>query len=410
MNDMNEKYLIIADDFTGSNDTGVQFRRRGYRSAVMLVGNDIPNDISCAVIDTESRAETPEKADLVIKKAVSMANFDDYTYVIKKVDSTLRGNIAAEVFSLDSVFGSELIVFMPALPDLKRTTCNSIHYLKDVRITETELANDPKTPVKQDDLVEILKTVFFEEIEKVTIEDIRHGELEFKNGRVFCCDAVTNDDMQKVISAVQKTKKRTLWVGSAAIADNIMSFHGNQKPAFGVITSLSKVTADQVKEAELAGAEVVSLPFHKYLAGERDWRNEADLAIKLLRSKKDTLIVSSGTLDRDDAELTCEVGQQCSLSVIDVSNYVQRSCGVIAQYILERADVAGVFLAGGDTAMGLLSAIGASGSEIISEISVGIPVMRLVGGNYPGLKVVTKAGAFGDKNAISFAIRKIKEI
>lgn len=60
--------------------------------------------------------------------------------------------------------------------------------------------------------------------------------------------------------------------------------------------------------------------------------------------------------------------------------------------------------------MGLLSAIGASGSEIISEISVGIPVMRLVGGNYPGLKVVTKAGAFGDKNAISFAIRKIKEI
>lgn len=149
--------------------------------------------------------------------------------------------------------------------------------------------------------------------------------------------------MQKVISAVQKTKKRTLWVGSAAIADNIMSFHGNQKPAFGVVTSLSKVTADQVKEAELAGAEVVSLPFHKYLAGERDWRNEADLAIKLLRSKKDTLIVSSGTLDRDDAELTCEVGQQCSLSVIDVSNYVQRSCGVIAQYILGRADVAGFF-------------------------------------------------------------------
>ena len=76
-------------------------------------------------------------------------NFADYKYVIKKVDSTLRGNIAAEVAALDRFYKPELVVFMPALPALGRTTVNGIHCLKGVPLTETELASDPKNPVRE---------------------------------------------------------------------------------------------------------------------------------------------------------------------------------------------------------------------------------------------------------------------
>jgi len=35
---LEERYLIIADDFTGANDTGVQLRRRGFPTEVLFCG------------------------------------------------------------------------------------------------------------------------------------------------------------------------------------------------------------------------------------------------------------------------------------------------------------------------------------------------------------------------------------
>ena len=77
--------------------------------------------------------------------------------------------------------------------------------------------------------------------------------------------------------------------------------------------------------------------------------------------------------------------------------------------ILEQVKVSGVFLTGGDTALGMLMNIEADGSQILSEIRVGIPLVRVKGGKYEGMKLVTKAGAFGADDAAAFALRKIKE-
>ena len=52
--------------------------------------------------------------------------------------------------------------------------------------------------------------------------------------------------------------------------------------------------------------------------------------------------------------------------------------------------------------------IGADGSEILAEILVGVPLVRVKGGACEGLKLVTKAGAFGTEDAAAFAMRKNK--
>ena len=83
--------------------------------------------------------------------------------------------------------------------------------------------------------------------------------------------------------------------------------------------------------------------------------------------------------------------------------------GHLAMQVLEQVPVSGVFLTGGDTALGMLANIGADGSEILSEIRVGIPLVRVKGGSFEGLKLVTKAGAFGEDDAVVFALRKLKE-
>ena len=47
--------FIVADDFTGSNDTGVQLTRRGFRTKVVLDPAGVLEDGLSYVLDTESR-------------------------------------------------------------------------------------------------------------------------------------------------------------------------------------------------------------------------------------------------------------------------------------------------------------------------------------------------------------------
>ena len=77
-----DRYLIIADDFTGANDTGVQLRRRGLPTSVIFAGKKLPEG-DCVVIDTESRGVSPEEAAEAVTLACAEVNFDDYKYVIK---------------------------------------------------------------------------------------------------------------------------------------------------------------------------------------------------------------------------------------------------------------------------------------------------------------------------------------
>ena len=68
------------------------------------------------VIDTESRGVSPEEAAEAVTLACAEVNFDDYKYVIKKVDSTLRGNIAAEVAAMDAAISRSSSFSCPRCP------------------------------------------------------------------------------------------------------------------------------------------------------------------------------------------------------------------------------------------------------------------------------------------------------
>jgi uncharacterized protein YgbK (DUF1537 family) len=87
-----------------------------------------------------------------------------------------------------------------------------------------------------------------------------------------------------------------------------------------------------------------------------------------------------------------------------------KSIAQITALVLEKARISGLFLSGGDTSMGFFDIAKSLGSSIITEIAIGIPMMYLRGGKYDGLKIVTKAGAFGKEDAVFYALRKLKEI
>ena len=233
--------FIVADDFTGSNDTGVQLTRRGFRTKVVLDPAGVAEDGLSYVLDTESRNIPNAEAREKVARLLEGLRLDGFDCVVKKVDSTLRGNIAEEIQETDRALGSELVIFMPALPSLGRTTKGGVHRLNGVRIGMTELARDPRKPVLQDNIAEILKRVYDEPVGLKTLQQIRERALDFSGARLWACDAETNEDMLAVILAARRTGKRVLWVGTAAMADGLLNADQPALPALAVIASVSEV-------------------------------------------------------------------------------------------------------------------------------------------------------------------------
>ena len=409
---MKNRFLIVADDFTGANDTGVQLRRRGLETEVLFAGTE-PSEAfhGAVVIDTESRTTDPVHAYEIVAQAAAGIDFSAYAYVIKKVDSTLRGNIAEELRAIDEAMHPELILFAPALPDLGRTTKDGVHLLKGKRICETELARDPKNPVKEDRLSELLKSVYEEPVQTLKLDAVRDGKLSFAEtkARLFACDAETNDDLFRLVSAARASGKRVLYVGTAGLVDNIMRAEYPVKPALAIVASLSSVTGAQVRYCEREGMKLVKLPVDEVLLDETVADRCAEEAIESLRAGRDTIFVTNTSYDRSELEASQEAGRRLGKSLAETGDLLRSLMGRLSRRILEQTEVSGMFVTGGDTALGVMMHLGAEGSTILAELLVGIPLIAVKGGPFDGLRLVTKAGAFGGEDALAFAMRKLKE-
>ena len=400
--------FIVADDFTGANDTGVQLTRRGFRTKVVLKPEGVEDDGLSYVLDTESRNIPGQEASEKVARLLSGLDLSGFDCVIKKVDSTLRGNIAEEIRETDRVFQSGLVVFMPALPTLGRTTKGSVHRLNGVRIGLTELAHDPRKPVKQDNIAAILRGAFDEPVGTLTLGQIRAGEIGFEDARLWACDAETNEDMVKVILAAKKTGKRVLWVGTAAIADGLLNADQPALPALAVIASVSEVARRQIRYAESKGLRIQTVDIADIIRGG-DCSFYVQRAVEILKSGEDLAVVSSASYDRAELDASLAAGAEQGMGRDEVAEFTGNAISDLAADILDAVRVSGLFLSGGDTAIHFIDAVRATGAEIVFELTVGIPMMRLSGGRFDGLKVITKAGAFGTEEVLPAIMRKLAE-
>jgi uncharacterized protein YgbK (DUF1537 family) len=116
--------FLIADDLTGAADASVHFA--GSREVEIRIplpsrwgelGADLPEVEGLTVLDTESRHLPAELA----AAAVTLACRDLGEGVFKKVDSTLRGPVAAELVAACLALGKSTAVLAPSLPAQGRT-------------------------------------------------------------------------------------------------------------------------------------------------------------------------------------------------------------------------------------------------------------------------------------------------
>lgn len=117
---------IIADDLTGALDAAAPFAGRGLSVEVALHPEALPSAVATGAqvisVSTGSRDGSTGQARVAMDKVV--AALPAGTRIFKKIDSRLKGHIAAELAALD--FARALVA--PAIPDFGR-------YVQDGAVT-----------------------------------------------------------------------------------------------------------------------------------------------------------------------------------------------------------------------------------------------------------------------------------
>ena len=146
------KLLMIADDFTGALDTGIQFAKNGALTK-LFIGSGWEEELfpesltEVLILDTETRHLSPELAYETVYRIVSKAKKFAVDCIYKKTDSGLRGNIGSELEALLDASGELFLAFLPALPEMDRVTIGGIQYANGIPVAQSEFGYDPFEPV-----------------------------------------------------------------------------------------------------------------------------------------------------------------------------------------------------------------------------------------------------------------------
>ncbi|MFM2668516.1 four-carbon acid sugar kinase family protein [Vibrio mediterranei] len=408
------KLIVIADDFTGSNDTGVQLAKKGALVTVALNNEPISCDIP--VVNTESRARSSAEAASSVSSACEVYVELDTHVVFKKIDSTFRGNIGAELEAAAKSFGAKLVVVAGAIPSAGRTTVDGRCLVNGVPVTDTEFATDPKTPVQFSQIDKIISSQSTLECRNMFLKDLRQGELDQAIDRiisgahpvVLIVDSETDDDLALIAKSLSSVSEGFVLVGAAGIANQLpksLFLNEATPPVLVLAGSMSEVTQQQVSHCEQRGLAVIDVD------AQEVWRNPDQAFSKAACDAK--RIIQSGRhcairTSRDQAERqrAHEFCEQEQITGTDMANVVAGFFGRLGRVLMDENKLAGVLFTGGDIATAVAADIGADGYEIKGEVLPCVPFGNFTGHSIP---VVTKAGGFGQPDSIERIIDFLKD-
>ncbi len=399
------KILMLADDFTGSGDAGVQLTKNGIEAHIIFDTQKIDPEKSY-VVDTESRNIPAEDAYQIVKEILQNMEPYPYEYYYKKMDSTLRGNLKAEITAAEEVLKPDLIVFNPANPDSNRTVVDGTLLMNGVRIMETEIMRDPLCLVTEDNLEKLMQKEMNEPVTHFSLTEIRENKMDIGDAKIVTFDVLENADMDAVVNYILSLDKKVLWVGSAGMANSLVKAIRKQYPVLSLIGSISQTSRTQVQVAQEAGATVVEMNIAALLQGG-DINKVAAEAVSLLQDGQDVIVVTAK--EHEDYLEAIAVGEQKGMDRIEVAKYTQSCIGKLSTLILKQAKVCGCFLTGGDTAISVNNYNHAHGAKLVDEVLPIIALIELDGGDYPGLPCIVKGGSIGDHEALAKSIAYLKE-
>ncbi|MCE7030171.1 four-carbon acid sugar kinase family protein [Jiella avicenniae] len=427
--------LVLADDLTGAADCGLQFTASGLRTRVFLDTAATAETSGCdaIVIDCESRALESDASRSAIETAMNGIALDGVR-LFKKIDSTMRGNVGAEIDAMARKSGCRTVLVTPAYPSMGRTVAEGVLLVDGTPVDRTAIARDPATPVVESRIIDLIspqmpdvRIVPVLPDELGDVDRIRQWATAAAQAGTYLClviDARTDDDLQRAAALggeMEGVAGPILWAGSAGIAEHLSKLWGGsagagptdlppaRRPALLVCGSVNPVAIEQIDAACAAhGIEPVVMSAEALIddALEVEAKRCADeVAAIYARSSKIAVLTTSH--QSQQIRRVMELAAKKGLGRREASRLVANGLGRVAKLLLDAGTIGRLVATGGDTARATMEACGITAVDIRGTVLPGMPLVTAIGPLE--CHIVTKAGGFGHREALAEAMTYLIE-
>ena len=426
--------LVIADDLTGANATGVLLKKNGFDTYTVL---DAANgadrslaDCDCLVVPTESRAIDSQEAYERVKAALVSLGGEEVKLYAKRIDSTLRGNLGRETDAFLDVLGPDYIaVCVPCFPSSGRVLVGGYLLVNGVPLQKTEVAKDPKNPITTSSAKQLYQAQSRYPLETIHLDDIAKGveslaarmnEAVERGARILVCDSVSMEDMETIVDALIAAKLKFIPVDPGVFTATAAKRVLPRKKVTGpgkvlmVIGSVNGVARRQVKEllAELEIAHVL-LDVAEILESEERRRAEVLRVTKALLERAEEheylAVIGSGI----DPAKQLPFGpylEKYRCTVEELSCIIGDAFAETAVNILRGNDTfRAIYSTGGDITAAINRQMGTVGLRLLDEVVPLAGYGELIGGVFSGMKFISKGGLVGDEKAMATCARYLRE-
>jgi 4-hydroxythreonine-4-phosphate dehydrogenase len=399
--------LILADDLSGAADCGMACVNAGLKVIVTLGAPAGSMTVDVVAIDADTRRLGAAAAAERMRQLTQQYAGDPDLLLFKKIDSTLRGYLGAELAAVlkarSIVVPRSVAIMAPAFPVYGRTTVEGRHYVHGQPLHETEIWKREKT--LGDGYIPDMLYGSGLRCALLNLARVRGARTELdravsdaaESSDVIVCDAETDGDLRAIAAAAAKLRGRVVWVGSAGLAhelpgtiglalnatDEVARLPETTGSTLFVVGSASRTTRQQVAEL-LSTSDIcgIVVPPEVLLEGPKGPRwshftSQLDEAVKVER----------------DVMLTC--GYETEVDVIDRPR-LSKSLGEMSETL--RGKVGALLISGGETARSVLDRWGVTKLQLYGELERGVCISSTVLDQIRPVTVITKAGDFGQRS------------
>lgn len=417
---------IVADDLTGANDTALQFFIKGSNTEIIFdTDENIQNhpNVGTFALTTESRnIDAKEAAQKVWEGAKKLKDNLSVEYFYKKIDSTLRGNIAVETLAMLDAIGYDAAVIAPAFIREGRITIGGYQLLKGVPIERTDAARDSYAPIYDSYIPDILKKQvnesFYDSIATIQLNVVAKGagpittklnELVSGGKKLIVIDAVSAIDLEQVVLAISKSQFNILPVGSAGLANalgNVWLPLNNSEPVQKIIPKLPKLilsgsknsmTTAQINKLllddDINNVYSIDLKLQDILSNDSD-----AMAERIIHNfGKDNIVIAHVSKIQDETQE--EKGKE---RLIDEGITKEMLASMITDYLaniaqkVKKMSECILITIGGETSYKCTNAVNCEYLQVVDSI---LPAISLCMDSNAGF-IVTKSGNMGSITAL----------
>lgn len=407
--------VIVGDDLTGSNATGAQYAVQGLNVVTVAdvgTAERIHGEVDVLVFNTESRhrpaAEAASRVAEVVKFAAGIG-----AQLVKRVDTTLRGNIAAEAAAgLDALRrsrsqGRQVALVVPAFPASGRVTVGGRQLVGGVPVSRSWAATDPFTPVTTSRIASLFADHPELSIVEIGLEDLTEGLAErlseaARGADVIVVDAFDDADITTVAAAA-----------TVAAESGDLEWLVVDTGPFGIALA---------RQRGLGGGRTKENPLVVVMAGSLT--NQTGAQLDHLVATTDAHLLTVDAEVDDAATIVARLAQAVAAghSIVGVrtatltrppsARAAEATLALFAAVtvgVVEALHPAGVYATGGDVAMTVLGALGGDGYRILNEVLPLAVIGEVSGGPNDGIGLATKGGLIGAEDAAVLCVTALQQ-